>query len=259
MDAAAAVEAGDAEGHHFKLLFRNSDVGGARPKARIRSEGGSGSRSSRPPGQVRRRPPVEAACLDVAEAAGFPVPRRKIVSPAAAPPLFVERFDRDEGTGGRPYAYLSAATLLKQSSASYATERTYTDIASVAQAIGVKDAPASVFGRLLLNAYLHNTDDHLRNHAFIDRATAGRSPRCSTSPRIRIAPGTSRRPRRGYRPHGTSRPRCARTRPSGWMRVRRRRSASASSRPRDGWASSWTRARCRRRIAGISRMHFRRR
>ncbi len=39
MDAAAAVEAGDAEGHHFKLLFRNSDVGGARPKARIRSEG----------------------------------------------------------------------------------------------------------------------------------------------------------------------------------------------------------------------------
>ncbi|MCJ2026977.1 type II toxin-antitoxin system HipA family toxin [Methylobacterium sp. J-067] len=169
MDAAAAVEAGDAEGHHFKLLFRNSDVGGARPKARIRSEGRQWIAKFPTSMDKFDDPRVEAACLDVAEAAGFPVPRRKIVVAGRRAALFVERFDRDEGIEGRPYAYLSAATLLKQASASYATARTYTDIAAVAQAIGVKNAAASVFGRLLLNAYLHNTDDHLRNHAFLDR------------------------------------------------------------------------------------------
>ncbi|TXN79733.1 HipA domain-containing protein [Methylobacterium sp. WL8] len=169
MDAADAVETGDADGHHFKLLFRNSDVGGARPKARIRSEGRQWI--AKFPTSMDRfdDPRVEAACLDVAEAAGLPVPRRKIVVAGGRAALFVERFDRDGGVEGRPFAYLSAATLLRQPSTSYGTESTYTDIAAVARQIGVKDAPAQVFGRLLLNAYLHNTDDHLRNHAFVDR------------------------------------------------------------------------------------------
>ncbi|MGU3659503.1 type II toxin-antitoxin system HipA family toxin [Methylobacterium fujisawaense] len=168
MDAAAAVEAGDAEGHHFKLLLWNSDVGGARPKARIRDEGRQWI--AKFPTSMDRfdDPRVEAACLDVAEAAGFVVPRRKIVVAGRRAALFVERFDREPGIGGRPFPYLSAATLLKQPSASYSTECTYTDIAAVGQAIGAKGAPAEIFGRLLLNAYLHNTDDHLRNHAFID-------------------------------------------------------------------------------------------
>ncbi|MFK5596159.1 type II toxin-antitoxin system HipA family toxin [Methylobacterium sp. HMF5984] len=169
MDAAAAVEAGDAEGHHFKLLFRNSDVGGARPKARIRSEGRQWIAKFPTSMDKFDDPRVEAACLDVAEAAGFSVPRRKIVVAGGRAALFVERFDRDEGIDGRPFSYLSAATLLKQPSTSYNTERTYTDIAAIAQVIGVKDAPAEVFGRLLLNSYLHNTDDHLRNHAFVDK------------------------------------------------------------------------------------------
>jgi serine/threonine-protein kinase HipA len=169
MDAAAAVEAGDAEGHHFKLLLRNSDVGGARPKARIRDEGRQWI--AKFPTSMDRfdDPRVEAACLDVAEAAGFAVPRRKIVVAGGRAALFVERFDREEGIGGRPFRYLSAATLLKQPSTAYGTERTYTDIAALGRTIGAKEAPAEIFGRLLLNAYLHNTDDHLRNHAFIDR------------------------------------------------------------------------------------------
>lgn len=168
MDAAGAIETGDAEGHHFKLLFRNSDVGGARPKARIRSEGRQWIAKFPTSMDKFDDPRVEAACLDVAEAAGFRVPRRKIVVAGGRAALFVERFDRGEGIGGRPFSYLSAATLLGQPSTSYNTERTYTDIASVARGIGVRNASAEVFGRLLLNAYLHNTDDHLRNHAFID-------------------------------------------------------------------------------------------
>jgi serine/threonine-protein kinase HipA len=169
MDAAAAVEAGDGEGHHFKLLLRNSDVGGARPKARIRDEGRQWIAKFPTSMDKFDDPRVEAACLDVAEAAGFAVPRRKIVVAGGRAALFVERFDREEGLEGRPFAYLSAATLLKHPSTGYGTERTYTDIAAVGQAIGAKGAPAEIFGRLLLNAYLHNTDDHLRNHAFVDR------------------------------------------------------------------------------------------
>lgn len=170
MAAAAAVEAGDAEGHHFKLLFRNSgDVGGARPKARIRHDGRQWIAKFPTALDKFDDPRVEAACLDVAEAAGFEVPERRIVVAGGKAALFVERFDRERGIEGRPYAYLSAATLLRQPSTLYATEKTYVDIAATARAIGVRDAATAIFGRLMLNAYLHNTDDHLRNHAFIDR------------------------------------------------------------------------------------------
>ncbi|WP_227439139.1 type II toxin-antitoxin system HipA family toxin [Methylobacterium sp. W2] len=168
MAAAAAVEAGDADGHHFKLLFRGSaDVGGARPKARIRDAGRDWI--AKFPAATDRfdDPRVESACLDVAEAAGLPVPERKIVEAGGRAALFVRRFDRSEEM--RPYAYLSAATLLKQPSMRYGTDHTYLDIAAAAQAIGVRGAAEAMFERLILNATLHNTDDHLRNHGFLDR------------------------------------------------------------------------------------------
>lgn len=167
MAAAEAVDAGNATKHHFQLLFRKSaDIGGARPKARIRHEGKQWIAKFSANDDAFNEPRVEAACLDVAEAAGFPVPPRKIVAIGTRAALLVQRFDR--GANGQPFSYVSAATLLKQPSIEYNTERTYLDIAVAAQQICVKNARKEAFGRLLLNAYLHNTDDHLRNHAFIN-------------------------------------------------------------------------------------------
>ena len=78
------------------------------------------------------------------------------------------------GEGGRPFAYLSAGTLLGEPSVDYTTTRTYADIAEVARRIGVRDAPREVFKRFLLNSLIRNTDDHLRNHGFIDDGTGWR-------------------------------------------------------------------------------------
>ncbi len=170
MAAASSVDAGEGAKHHLALLFRKSgDVGGARPKARIRHAGRQWI--AKFPTTMDRfdDPRVEAACLDVAEAAGLPVPDRLIVEVGGRAALLVERFDRASGTGGRPFGYLSAATLLNQPSTGYGTQRTYSDIAEAARRIGVRDAAEQAFERLLLNAFLHNTDDHLRNHGFLDR------------------------------------------------------------------------------------------
>jgi serine/threonine-protein kinase HipA len=168
MAAAAAVDAGEAQRHHFKLLFRNSaDIGGARPKARIRHDGKDWIAKFPAWSDRFDDPRLEAVCLDVAEAAGVPVPERKIVAAGGRAALFVRRFDRSEA--GQPFGYISAATLLKQPSAEYNTAKTYLDIAVVARTIGVRDPERGVYRRLLLNAHLHNTDDHLRNHALIDR------------------------------------------------------------------------------------------
>lgn len=170
MEAAAAVDAGEGAKHHFALLFRKSgDVGGARPKARIRHDGRQWI--AKFPTTMDRfdDPRIEAVCLDVAAAAGFSVPERMIVEAGGRSALLVERFDRAPGEDGAPYGYLSAATLLGQGSTSYGTDRTYVDIAEAARRIGVPNAAQEAFGRLMLNAYLHNTDDHLRNHAFVHR------------------------------------------------------------------------------------------
>jgi serine/threonine-protein kinase HipA len=166
--AAAALEMGDADGHHLKLLFRHSaDVGGARPKARLRHRGRDCIAKFPAWGDAFDNPRVEAACLDVAEAAGVPVPEREVVSIGGRSALLLTRFDRS--SLGKPYGYLSAATLLGHASDAYQTQKTYVDIAVVARTVGVRDPEPQIFRRLLVNSYLHNTDDHLRNHALIDK------------------------------------------------------------------------------------------
>jgi serine/threonine-protein kinase HipA len=60
-------------------------------------------------------------------------------------------------------------TLLQEPPGSYGTSKTYQDMAAVARSIGVTVPEEQMFRRLLVNAFLHNTDDHLRNHAVIDR------------------------------------------------------------------------------------------
>jgi serine/threonine-protein kinase HipA len=112
-------------------------------------------------------PRVEAVYLDVAEAAGLPVPERRLMTFSGKTVLLVRRFDRSED--GRPSSYLSMGTLLQELPGTYGTSKTYLDMAAVAQSIGVTAPEEQMFRRLLVNAFLHNTDDHLRNHAVINR------------------------------------------------------------------------------------------
>ena len=101
--------------------------------------------------------------------AGHRGPGREVVGIGSRSALLVERFDRSED--GRPYGYLSFATILGQPATRYETQKTYADLVAAARAIGIRDPAPDVFRRLLVSAYLRNTDDHLRNHAVIDRGT----------------------------------------------------------------------------------------
>ena len=117
-------------------------------------------------------PRVEAVCLDLADAAGIQVPERRLRVIGPKTVLLVRRFDRT--AEGDRYGYLSAATLLKHSATAYHTSRTYVDIAVVARTIGVAEPEPEIYRRLLVNSFLHNTDDHLRNMAFLSNGKGWR-------------------------------------------------------------------------------------
>lgn len=164
--AAEAVDAGHPTAHHLSLLLRASaDSGGARPKARLRHQGGEWIAKFRTWGDGFDNPRMETVCLSLAQECGIPTPDHQHVEVAGRSVLLVRRFDR--GAGGERLGYMSAATLAKAPPSAYATNWTYADLASVAREVGVVPCEAELFRRMLFNCAIHNTDDHLRNHAFI--------------------------------------------------------------------------------------------
>ncbi|MGU3559381.1 HipA domain-containing protein [Methylobacterium radiotolerans] len=114
-------------------------------------------------------PRAKAICLDFAKAAGLQVPERELRVVNGRSILLMSRFDRS--SDGARLSYLSAGTLLGEPAYRYATSKTYLDIASTARRIGVQEPECEMFRRLFVDSYLRNTDDHLRNHAFINDGT----------------------------------------------------------------------------------------
>ncbi len=171
--AAENYEGGEASADQLaKLLMHSSDIGGARPKARIRISDKEWIAKFSTWDDRFDNPRAEAVCLDFAEAAGLRVPERELHVVNDRSVLLISRFDRS--SDGARLSYLSAGTLLSEPAYGYATSKTYLDIASAARRIGVQDPEREMFRRLLVNAYLRNTDDHLRNHALINDGTGWR-------------------------------------------------------------------------------------
>lgn len=165
--AAEKYEQGEASARQLaQLLIHSSDVGGARPKTRVRISEKEWIAKFSAWDDRFNNPRAEAVCLDFAEAAGLQVPKRELRVVNARPVLLVLRFDRSSAEAC--LSYLSAGTLLGEPAYGYATSKTYLDIAAAARRIGVHEPEREMFRRLLVNAYLRNTDDHLRNHAFIN-------------------------------------------------------------------------------------------
>jgi serine/threonine-protein kinase HipA len=163
--AAVAVESGDAEPHHFRLLADSATAaGGARPKVSILHDGAPWIAKFPTRDDPFDDPRAEALCLDLAAACGIDVPDHELVEVRGRAVLLMKRFDR--GPAGERFGYLSAGTLLKFDPHGYATSLSYTDIAARGRSIGAI-AETELFRRLLFNHWIHNTDDHLRNHAFL--------------------------------------------------------------------------------------------
>ena len=152
-----------------QLIRPGSSLGGARPKATVMD----------PKGQlwIAKFPSKnddsdtgawEKVVHDLAGMCGLNVPEAKVEKFSKLGSTFlIKRFDRD---GEKRIHFASAMTLLgKMDGASAADGTSYLDIAGVIKAYvaNPKADLIELWKRILFNMAVTNTDDHLRNHAFV--------------------------------------------------------------------------------------------
>lgn len=164
--SAAEHVAGDADTDEDLrvLLAPGSSLGGARPKASVRDADGS-LLIAKFPHQDDEIDVVrwEAVALQLAENAGIPVPCWRLKMVGGSPVLLLRRFDREEGTR---MPFLSAMSML---GAVDNETRSYMEFVDALRQYGA--APKAdmrfLWGRIVFNILISNTDDHLRNHGFL--------------------------------------------------------------------------------------------
>lgn len=186
--AARALERGVSVTDEMRHMLSGSwTIGGARPKAILRDDrpgsiaGQSLIAKFDSTSDVVPRNRIEAACLDMAADMGFSVPWHDLVDlEDGTTALLLERFDREvrDGKVHRRH-YVSALSL-----ASYEPQSRFLDSAmdravlswgkllELASRVCARPHAARVemFARLALNAAFRNTDDHLKNFAFLKMA-----------------------------------------------------------------------------------------
>ena len=149
----------------LRLLFApGSSLGGARPKASVRLKDGSLAIAKFP----RRDDEInvvawEAVALTLARKAGIATPAARLEDVAGKPVLVVTRFDRVKG---RRKPFLSAMSML---GAKDNESRSYLEFVDVLRRYGaapMEDMEA-LWRRIVFTILISNTDDHLRNHAFL--------------------------------------------------------------------------------------------
>jgi serine/threonine-protein kinase HipA len=153
------------------LLHGGSSLGGARPKAHVLDTEGRLAIAKFPSPQSDAWDVIrwEAVALALAADAGITVPEHKLHVIERRPVLVLRRFDRD--AGGR-LGYLSAMSMLQAKDGEQAS---YLEIAQVLEEHS-SDATADLrelWRRIVFTVLISNTDDHLRNHGFLRKSTAG--------------------------------------------------------------------------------------
>lgn len=112
------------------------------------------------------QPKVEAACMAIARDAGVTVPVGKlmVLDDTGRSIYLSKRFDEHNGV---PLHRINAAVALgRPGKYDYAT---YAELASAVRSISARPDldGQELFGRMLVNAYLNNTDDHLGQFEFV--------------------------------------------------------------------------------------------
>lgn len=146
------------------LLVPGSSLGGARPKASVRDKDGSLAIAKFPrKGDEYNIVLWEAVALALAKEAGITVPSWRIENILEKPVLIINRFDRYKE---ERIPFLSAMSML---GASDNEQHSYLEIVSaLAQYGGSPDKDMTeLWRRIVFTVMVSNTDDHLRNHAFI--------------------------------------------------------------------------------------------
>lgn len=152
-----------------QLIKPGSSLGGARPKATVIDTQGRLWIAKFPSKNDESDTGAwEKVVHDLAGLCGLNVPESKLEKFSKYGSTFlVRRFDRDEK---RRIRFASAMTLLgKTDGASAGDGTSYLDIVSFIKAYGSnpKADLLELWKRIVFNMAVTNTDDHLRNHAFI--------------------------------------------------------------------------------------------
>jgi serine/threonine-protein kinase HipA len=170
IDMARAFEDGDEIPDEFQRLFNaGTSMGGARPKATVRREGGILALAKLPrDDDFGDAMAWEATALELARHAGIQVPRFEHHRFGFRSVLVIDRFDRSDD---RRIGYLSADSLLvKQPNESI----DYTML--VERVIPVSASPRSdaeqLFRRTAFSLLINNVDDHMKNHGLL-RVSSG--------------------------------------------------------------------------------------
>ena len=152
-----------------QLIRPGSSLGGARPKATVVDEKGQLWIAKFPSKNDDNNTGAwEKVVHDLARMCELNVPESKLETFSKLGSTFlVKRFDR---IGNKRIHFASAMTLLGKADGANASDGTsYLDIASFIKSNGCnpKNDLIELWKRILFNMAVSNTDDHLRNHAFI--------------------------------------------------------------------------------------------
>jgi serine/threonine-protein kinase HipA len=170
LGAAEELERDEPTSEDLRLLLHGgSSLGGARPKAHVLDTEGCLGIAKFPSPQADEWDVIrwEAVALTLAASAGITVPEHELHVIENRPVLVVRRFDRD--AGGR-LGYLSAMSMLQDGE-----QASYLEIGQVLEersSNAVADL-RELWRRIVFTVLISNTDDHLRNHGFLRKSTAG--------------------------------------------------------------------------------------
>lgn len=148
-------------------LFHGSSIGGARPKANITDGQTKYIAKFSAQADVYSVVKAEFVAMRLASHAGLNVAPVRLTEVAGKDVLLIKRFDREwTGEGWTRRAMVSGLTLfgLDEMMARYAS---YQDFAEIIR-LHFQEPRATLhelYGRLMFNILVGNTDDHARNHA----------------------------------------------------------------------------------------------
>ncbi|MGI9015611.1 MAG: type II toxin-antitoxin system HipA family toxin [Euzebya sp.] len=155
-----------------RLVRGGSSLGGARPKAHVRTGHGTAAIAKFP--SVRQDTwdvmAWEAVALHLARTAGVTVPDNQLIRIAGRSVLIIERFDRvgplRERTPPERVGYVSAMTMLGRRDGDAGD---FLDLAEVVeeQSPSATADMVQLWRRAVFSALIANTDNHLRNHGFL--------------------------------------------------------------------------------------------
>lgn len=191
LQAAEAVENGapvPANLEHF--LGAAPSAGGARPKAAVRDDEGALWLAKFPAqGDTFDVARAETCTLELARRCGLTVPEVRYLDLGGRPVMLIRRFERYWAHAGEPLPegelqdtrpgdgrvegrlpFVSGLTLVACSELE-SPDKTYADLGRAIRRyvhpMAVKADAEELFARMVLNIFVTNDDDHLRNHGFV--------------------------------------------------------------------------------------------